>query len=82
MSFDKRHYKTIKKFMLDRLTHRPWCYEGSPVDWAVGLFPLIQQSIDDEDYEAAQATKDAIIEFFNSMGADVPNDAKLILTRK
>lgn len=69
--------------MLDRLNSRPWCYQKNcPVDWAKGFIPLIKESADDEDYEAAKATKDAIIEFLNGFGAKLPADCEILLPKQ
>lgn len=78
MAFNKKHYRTIKKFMSERLSTRPWCYEGNRVDWIAGFFDMVRDCAQREDYEGAQAAKDAIIEAFNDIGAEVPMDARLI----
>jgi len=52
-------------------------YKGDPVGWAKTFFPMIPDCVHREDYEAAQATKDAIIDFLNKLGANIPDDARL-----
>lgn len=74
------HYKAIKKWVLHELNHRPILLADKikcPVEWAKTFFPLIPDCVHREDYEAAQATKDAIIEFLNGFGAEIPDDAQL-----
>lgn len=79
-TFDRKHYKEIKDFMLQILNNRPWCCDVKcPVEWAMTFFPLIPECVQREDYEGAQATKDAIIEFLNGFGAEIPKDAMLNL---
>ena len=74
-----QHYKDIKAHMKWVLEHPPWCYTGKcPVQWAKAFIPTMADCASREDYEAAQATKDAIIEFLNSMGAEIPADAELV----
>ena len=66
MSWDKKHYKTIKKWMIERLNSVPFQYKTNcPFDWAATFLPLIVDCSYREDYEAAQATSDAIREFLN-----------------
>lgn len=83
MAFDRKHYREIKNYMMDRLMRPPCHYTGNnPIDWAVGFFDLISDCVAREDYEGAKATRDAIIEFLNSFGAEIPEDARLNLNLK
>jgi hypothetical protein len=76
MAFNRKHYSEIRKFITDRLNSVPWCYklgkesERSPIDWAITFLPLISDCVAREDYEAAKATRDAIIEFANKFTED------------
>lgn len=79
---DKKHYKEIKKFVLLKLSTRPALLADKitcPVEWAKTFFPLISDCAAREDYEAAQGTKDAIIEFLNKFGAELPKDVEFKL---
>ena len=80
-SWDKKYYKEIKTFMDNQLWHVDYRlaekYKDNPAGWAQSHFNLITDCVHREDYEAAQATKDAIIEFLNKLGAEIPNDAAL-----
>lgn len=82
MSFDRKHYRTIKKFVQQQLNQRPWCcQEVSPVDWAKTFVPLITDCVIQEDYEGAKATSDAIREFLNQfLKEPIPADATLKLS--
>lgn len=62
--------------MLDRLQSRPFQLAEkiqNPVDWVKVFLPMIVQAEKDEDFEAAQAVKDAMIEFLNQFIKD-PKD--------
>ena len=66
--------------MLEMLNKPPWCSDVKcPVEWAETFLCLIPDCVHREDYEAAQATKDAIIQFLNKFGAEIPDDARLTL---
>jgi hypothetical protein len=76
------YYKAIKEFMLWELNHRDFRLVEKykcPVDWAKTFLHLITDCVEREDYEGAAATKDAIREFLNGFGADIPEDAQLKL---
>jgi hypothetical protein len=68
--FDREYYKAIKRFTDHDLRHRPWCGDWdiiAHIQMVIGLMPdLIEQ----EDFEAAQAVKDSVIEFVNSFSDD------------
>lgn len=71
MSFDKKHYKSVRQHMTYVLNNRPWCVEvDDPVEWARVYIPMISFCNEQEDYEGAKATKDAIIEFINQFIPD------------
>jgi hypothetical protein len=65
MKWDKKHYAEVKEFVSHQVGHRPWCYDGDFSTWLTVWTSMIQHCIHDEDYEGAQATKDAITEFLN-----------------
>ena len=68
-----RLYMETKNWMLDVVSRRPWCLEETDaVRWCVGFFPLIKMAVEEEQYEVAQAFKDAMIEFLNGLGAEIP----------
>lgn len=81
MGFNKKHYREVKKLMLWRLNNVPWCCSiKNPIEWAETFMPLIINCIDQEDYEGAQGTKDAIIEFLNQF-IPIPEDVLLKLEK-
>lgn len=82
MAFDRKHYRTVKKFMGQQLNNRPWCCQDvGPVEWAKTFIPLITDCVKQEDYEGAQATSDAIREFLNQfLKEPIPADITLKLT--
>jgi hypothetical protein len=86
MAFDRKHYKEVKIYMDGILNNPPFqiALDGKPcpVNWAKGFFGLITDCVEREDYEGAKATRDSIIEFFNSFGAAIPEDARLTLPAK
>ncbi|MBB6126955.1 hypothetical protein [Mucilaginibacter lappiensis] len=82
-NWDKKHYQEIYDFMIATLSSVPWCSNVKcPFEWAKSKLPLITMSIEKEDYEAAQATKDAIKNFLNRFLDDenkITNEATLKL---
>jgi hypothetical protein len=84
-SWDKEHYKNVKSFMDEHILGVHYTlvekYKKDPVAWAMTFFPLINQAVKDEDYEAAQATKDAIIDFLNRFGAKIPDSIEFKLPK-
>jgi hypothetical protein len=67
MSFNKKYYKQIKFFVDDRLRHRPWCMNDTTImDHILMIIGLIPGCLERQDFEAAQAVKDSIIEFINT----------------
>jgi hypothetical protein len=67
MPFDRKRYRETKKWMLESLSIKQWCM---PENWTLSdqikaYLPLIVDCAHREDYEGAQATKDAIVEFLN-----------------
>jgi len=83
MAKKSAYYKEIKKHMLWVLGH-PSCFitHNDPVRWARAFTPMIADNVAREDYEAAQAIKDAIIEFLNGFGAELSKDTILNLVRE
>lgn len=79
---NKEEIKEVKKFFLRTLNHRPWCCTTDcPVEWAKVFFPQISKAIHDEEYELAQALKDAVRIFLNQF-LDKPNKIKKSATLK
>lgn len=77
---EREYYKAIKAHVGHNLTHVPWCAQvDCPVEWAKTFLPLITDCAHEGDYVGAQATKDAIIEFLNSFGTELPTDVLLTL---
>lgn len=80
-TWDTKYYKEIKAFMDRQMWHLDFRlaekYKGDPIGWAKSHFHLISDCVHREDFEAAQATKDAIIDFLNKLGAEIPDDAEL-----
>lgn len=80
-SWDKKYYKEIYNWMCENLKYSPiWYLKGEkpcPIEHVKTYFPLISDCVHREDYEAAQATKDAIINFLNKLGAEIPDSAEL-----
>lgn len=71
MSWDKEYYREIKKFMDYEVSHKHFlCTIDCPIEYVKTFLPLISMSIEKEDYEAAQATKDAIMQFLNKFLKD------------
>lgn len=75
--FDTKHYNEVKKFFLHLISHHSVLYTGTHEDWIKGMLPLISQSIHSEDYEAAQACRDALKEYLKSIDPtiEIPEDA-------
>jgi len=76
----KEYYDQIKEFVHSLLNGVPFQIADKvtcPVEWAKTFFPMISDCVHREDYEGAQATKDAIIEFLNKFGLEIPEDAQL-----
>ena len=63
MSWDKKYYKACKKHMDHIVSHRPWCCDSPLDEWLKTWVSFVKEHVDKGDYEAAQATKDAIIDF-------------------
>jgi len=75
MPFDKKYYKQIKAFVAEQLQQPSFLYTGKcPFEWAKTFLPLVKDCEHREDYEAAQATSDAIMEFLNQF---LPADQQL-----
>ncbi|WP_183560626.1 hypothetical protein [Mucilaginibacter sp. SP1R1] len=65
-TWDEKHYQEIYEFMMATLGSVPWCSDVKcPVEWAKTKLPLVSMCVANEDYEGAQATKDAIMDFLN-----------------
>lgn len=69
MAFDKKHYKEIKKWVL--LSLKEYHYDPTI------FLPVIAACLKDEDFEAAQATSDAIRQWFEEQGETIPPEATL-----
>lgn len=85
-SWDKKHYQILKKWIGERLKKYPFQLhervqkgEIDALDWAKSYIGLIPGCIHRGDYEGAQATRDAVIEFLNGFGLDIPENAVLNL---
>lgn len=65
MPLDKKMYNEMKNHISHLIRHPPWCYEGTLQDWILSYRPMIEQYIEEENYEAAKAICDAIKEFLN-----------------
>lgn len=82
-TFDKKYYREIYNWICENLKFSPtWYLKGEnpcPIEHVKTYFPLISDCVHREDYEAAKATRDAIIDFLNKLGAEIPNDAVFIL---
>jgi hypothetical protein len=78
-----KYYKEVKKFMDWNFSHVDYRlmekFKTRPDLYAQTFFGLIPDCVQREDYEGAQATKDAIIEFLNKFGMEIPDDAQLRL---
>ncbi len=65
------------------VSHYPCVYEGDIIDWLKGMNRLVKQFADDGDYEAAQAGKDAILEYCSKVIKEpIPKEALLIFEQK
>jgi hypothetical protein len=82
-NWDKKYYKVVKAYMDNQMWHIDYRlaekYKDDPIGWARSHFDLISDCVHRGDYEAAQATKDAIIDFLNKLGLEIPDDAVLKL---
>lgn len=81
-TFDNEYYEQVKQHTHYNLTHVSMFLDGKvkcPVEWAKTFYPLLVSCVESEDFEAAKGVRDAIIEFLNGFGADIPNDAILNL---
>lgn len=67
MAFDQQYYNAIKEFALHWLSHRPWCpeYTGTPMTHIEFVVGYIADAVKEQDFEMAQALKDAVMEFVN-----------------
>lgn len=82
MAWNKKHYKEIKEFTAHWLSHRPFheVYKGTPISHVDFMLTQIPIFLKAQDFEAAKAIKDAIIEFWNYIYHDnVPKEALLRL---
>lgn len=65
----KKHYNEIKKFVLSNLEFsgqiKNFNPEATIYDCLVPTLNMVSFCVQKEDYEGAQATKDAIMEFLN-----------------
>lgn len=74
-TWDKQHYKDIYEFMMSTLSSIPFqCVCKCPFEWAKIRLPLVSMCVSNEDYEGAQATKDAIKDFLNRF---LPDDGQI-----
>jgi hypothetical protein len=79
MSWDKKYYNACKKHMAHLVSHHPWCYEGGFDEWLTTWVQFVKKIADDGDYEAAQASKDAIIEYAEKiLKRPIPKETMLI----
>lgn len=80
-TWDKKYYKELYDWMCENLKYSPtWYLKGEkpcPIEHVKTYFPLISDCVHRGDYEATQAIKDAIIDFLNKLGAEIPDDAVL-----
>lgn len=69
MSFDKKFYKEVKKYMDDQLSRVDFRlvekYKDKPFEYAQTFLPMISNSIEHEDFESSKAITDAIRDFLN-----------------
>lgn len=67
MAFNQQYYNEIKEFALHYLSHRPFhpSYTGTPMSHTLFIVGYIADAIREEDFEMAQALKDAVMEFVN-----------------
>ena len=79
MSWDKKYYKACKKHMDYMVSHRPWCCDCSFDEWLKTWIQFVKDHADKGDYEAAQATKDAIVDYAAKvLGKTLSRDTMLI----
>jgi len=75
MAFDKRHYKEVKKHTLWMLNNPSvFVRTDCKAEWAITFLPVLVECVESEDYEGAQAMKDAIKEFIG-----LPADEEILL---
>lgn len=78
-SWDKKYYNACKKHMDYIVSHRPWCCDCSLNEWLKTWVAFVKEFADKGDYEAAQASKDAIIDFVAKItGKPVSRESLLI----
>ena len=66
MSWDKDHYEYAKSLTLSNLNNRHFSDKSdNPVDYALKSLPMISICLDNEDFEGAKGTNDAIIQYIN-----------------
>lgn len=83
MAWNKKYYKECKQHMDWMVSHHPWCYDGDLGTWLKGWNKFTKKFADEGDYEAAQACKDAIIEFAEKMlGEPIPKETLLVFDEK
>lgn len=77
----KGYYEAIKNHTLHILSHKPWCNKDLDIIVHIkGIIGLIPEMIEREDYEGAQAVKDAIMDFVNSFSDEkITKEALLII---
>lgn len=79
MAWNKKYYNACKKHMEWQVSHRPCVYEGDIVKWLKGCNRVVKDFADAGDYEAAQASKDAILEFISKVTEEpISNGAILV----
>ncbi len=66
MSWDKEHYEYAKALTLSNLNNRHFAdTSNDPVEWALKSLSMISICLDNEDFEGAKGTNDAIILYIN-----------------
>lgn len=65
--FNKKEYKAYYKFVTELISSRPWCVDCDYGEWVNSFLPLYRDTIIDENYEAAQAFKDAVRDVTNKL---------------
>jgi len=66
MSWDKEQYEYAKALTLNNLRNRHFLDKSSdPVTWAMKSLSMISICLENEDYEGARGTNDAIIQYVN-----------------
>lgn len=75
---ENEYYQAAYKHVKWLLENRPWCCDiDCPVEWAKTFVPLVRDCAESEDYEGAQATKDAIKDFLRGFGMNISDDDTL-----